>query len=61
MCDGKNHNLEVIFEHCYLWDTLAVVRWRSDCGAVVVDQEHDNRLSPGHYMKMKFPKQYKNG
>ena len=32
-----------------------VVRWCPQCGAIVVDREVDGRLSPGYYMKIKFP------
>lgn len=33
-----------------------VVRWCSNCGAVVIDEDYDGRTKPGGVMKMKFPK-----
>lgn len=33
-----------------------VVRWCSECGAVVVDEDSDGRIHPGGYIKMMFPK-----
>ena len=55
MCSNGKHNLEKIYRlsdgH---FDT--VVRWCSDCGAIVVDGEYDGRVSPGMYMPMKLPK-----
>lgn len=33
-----------------------VVRWCPDCGAIVVDEDCDNRVYPGACMKMRFPK-----
>ena len=36
-------------------DLEAVVRWCPECGAVVVDKEHDNRMF-GNYVGMKFSK-----
>ena len=33
-----------------------VVRWCSECGAVVVDTEYDGRTQPGSVREMKFPK-----
>jgi valyl-tRNA synthetase len=56
MCDGKNHHLKEIFrapESPY--DTEYVVRWCSECGAIVVDIDIDNRTSPGAGRKMEFP------
>lgn len=32
-----------------------VVRWCPNCGAVVIDFEVDERVSPGGVMKMRFP------
>jgi hypothetical protein len=57
MCDGHNHNLEVIYKAEPLaWPVAHVVRWCRDCGAVVVDAEGDGRTYPGNVMEMKFPK-----
>ncbi len=55
MCDGRNHNLIVIYSTCDAWNEERVVRWCTDCGAVVVDRESDGRLF-GKIVKMKFPK-----
>lgn len=33
----------------------AVVRWCSQCGAVVVDEDYDGRTRAGSYQKMRFP------
>lgn len=32
-----------------------VVRWCSECGAVVVDVDYDGRTAAGRIMKMKVP------
>ena len=53
-CDGKTHNLVEIYRHSHAI-TDAVVRWCSDCGVVVVDEDIDNRTAPGNFMKMRFP------
>jgi hypothetical protein len=53
-CDGVHHNLLAIFIH-YKAASEAVVRWCVDCGAVVIDEDSDNRTSPGRYMSMRFP------
>ena len=55
MCDGKNHNLKVIYSVDVGYREEHVVRWCKDCGAVVVDQESDGILF-GNIVKMKFPK-----
>jgi hypothetical protein len=55
MCDGTNHNLKVIYVDNFS-DHARVVRWCTDCGAVVVDIDVDGRTNPGGKMKMKFPK-----
>ncbi len=55
-CIKGEHTLESI-ESLSHWDgSEQVVRWCSVCGAVVVDMQIDNRITPGHYMPMKFPK-----
>ena len=57
MCDGKHHNLEEIAKfQSNIPGGDNVVRWCSDCGAIVIDVEIDNRIYPGKWMKMKFPK-----
>jgi hypothetical protein len=54
-CDGHDHMLiEIYRRHGAASD--AVVRWCIDCGAVVVDEDSDNRTSPGQYGKMRFPR-----
>src|SRR5205809_6192096 len=54
-CNGEKHRLEEIYCRPEAHDGLTVVRWRKDCGAVVVDYDQDRRTSPGYYMEMKFP------
>jgi len=46
-----NHELDEI----YRVEIDAVVRWCPICGAVVVDEDCDNRIAPGAIMKMRFP------
>ena len=36
-------------------DVEDVVKWCTNCGAVVIDGEYDNRTAPGKVMKMRFP------
>lgn len=36
-------------------DATLVVRWCSNCGAVVIDTDIDGRTVPGDVMKMRFP------
>ena len=55
MCDGHKHNLIVIISFNLLGSEKNVVRWCTDCGAVVVDGEYDGRTYPGKIVKMKFP------
>lgn len=55
MCDGRHHNLQVIYEVDAGWNEEHVVEWCEDCGAVVVRRESDNRCF-GDVVKMKFPK-----
>lgn len=55
-CDGQRHNLEIIFVHRQNELGEAVVRWCSDCGCIVVDEDFDGRTSPGGYVKMRFPR-----
>ena len=55
MCDLQNHNLEEIYSK-NIDGCEEVVRWCSDCGAVVVDIDYDNRTYPGGVIPMKFPK-----
>jgi len=58
MCDKANgkHKLKVVYASIGTWGEADVVRWCSDCGAVVVDVEVDNRINPGGVRKMEFPK-----
>jgi hypothetical protein len=57
MCDGRNHNLIMIFKGTPAFDEdpYPVVRWCEDCGAIVVDREVDGRLA-GRIEEMRFPK-----
>lgn len=55
MCDGKKHNLVELYRHGYAEDTVTVVRWCTECGAVVVDVDYDGRTSPGGVVPMRFP------
>ncbi len=54
MCDGRNHPLEVIYEH-EQGDESHVVRWCPDCGSIVVDFEMDGRVAPGGMMPLRSP------
>ncbi len=36
-------------------DECSVVRWCSNCGAIVVDREVDNRII-GHFKELTFPR-----
>ena len=57
-CNVGKHDLIEIAELPHSWDgSSQLVKWCQICGAVVVDLEIDGRVTPGHYMKMKFPKQ----
>lgn len=59
-CENGQHNLLEIFRSLHSWDgTEKVVRWCDNCGAVVVDIDVDNRISPGAGQKMMFPKNIK--
>lgn len=55
MCDGHNHPLVEIHRSKDAYDVYTVVNWCPDCGAVVVDGEHDGRVAPGRVMPMRFP------
>lgn len=55
MCNGTHHPLKEIFRSGYEDDIQSVVRWRPDCGAVVVDQEYDGRVRAGAVLPMQFP------
>jgi ribosomal protein S27AE len=56
MCDGRNHPLCEIFRTKDAYEIYSVVNWCPDCGAVVVDGEHDGRVAPGRVMPMRFPR-----
>lgn len=56
MCDGTNHNLIEIYRTGYEDKDQDVVRWCTDCGAIAVDSDMDNRTYPGRIVSMKFPK-----
>ena len=55
-CNDSNHNLEVIYCEDLPFDNQYVVRWCSNCGAVVIDLDNNNRTYPGVFMRMKFVK-----
>ena len=55
-CKKGNHPLIEISSILLGYDEEKIVRWCPNCGAIVIDLEVDNRLFPGHYMKMKIPK-----
>ena len=55
-CTNGSHQLIDIYRHGYEDEEVAVVRWCTECGAVVVDVDMDGRIAPGHIMKMRFPK-----
>jgi hypothetical protein len=50
----RRHNLQEIYSEGQ--DTRYVVRWCTDCGAIVVDVDVDGRVMPGRYSRMKFPR-----
>jgi hypothetical protein len=49
------HDLIEIYSECIDSQTEAVVRWCYNCGAIVVDADCDNRISPGYYRKIQIP------
>jgi len=52
----ERHNLIKIYEAGHsMSGSSSVVRWCTDCGAVVVDVDYDGRTNPGQTMKMKYP------
>ncbi len=50
------HKLIVIYEGPIFAYSNEVVRWCSECGAIVVDEDYDGRTKPGAIMKMRLPK-----
>jgi hypothetical protein len=52
----SKHTLEVIMSRGEGYGCDAVVRWCSQCGAIVIDVDCDNRTAPGRIMKMRLPK-----
>ena len=50
----KKHELIVIATIPEGFEIYAVVRWCTNCGAIVVDTDHDGRTSPGDRMKMRY-------
>jgi hypothetical protein len=51
-------SLIVIYNGCFDYFTQEKVRWCPKCGAVVVDEDTDGRISPGSIRKMQFPLNY---
>ena len=56
ICKNNDHELIEISNNYHNAFDEEVVRWCKKCGAIVVDLDYDNRIYPGFYMKMKFPK-----
>ncbi len=54
-CIEGDHDLQEINNHGGTYDEYEVARWCKICGSVVVDVDVDNRIYPGHVMKMKTP------
>ena len=55
-CSGGKHSLIKITSNEISYGEVEVVRWCSECGAVVVDTDYDGRTAAGACMKMRFPK-----
>ena len=55
-CTNGKHSLIDIHSHGYEDEGITVVRWCTECGAVVVDIDQDGRTFAGNVMKMRFPK-----
>jgi hypothetical protein len=54
------HKLVDILFARHIWDeSYKVARWCSECGAIVVDLDYDNRTAPGRIMPMRLPKNLK--
>lgn len=53
----KDHNLVLIESapSSLYFGSWKRVQWCSDCGAIVIDLDHDGRIIPGGIMKMTFP------
>jgi len=56
--EGNQHvgQLLEIFSFTSPDDSDEIVKWCPICGAVVIDQEVDNRVYSGRIMQMRFPK-----
>lgn len=53
----KPHALQEIDRHSSGFPGISrVVRWCSDCGAVVIDNDIDGKIAPGAWRRMQFPK-----
>lgn len=59
-CKEGQHSLIRITSNDINSFETEIVRWCTECGAIVVDMEVDNRTFPGKYMKMKIPTITKN-
>jgi hypothetical protein len=53
-------DLQEIYSEDFALDTRTVIKWCSTCGAVVIDEECDDRVYIGRVMKMQFPKNFNN-
>lgn len=52
----KPHNLVEIDRRSTGYEQMAVTRWCTDCGGVVVDTDIDGRTMAGDQVRMRFPK-----
>jgi hypothetical protein len=57
----QQHNLIVIQRMRISAYEESVVRWCAGCGAVAVDLDVDGRTDPGHFMRMRFPHDLRQG
>lgn len=52
-----NHDLIEISSKVGMYSEEYIVRWCTECGAIVIDEEIDGKIMhPGGIMKMKYPK-----
>lgn len=54
-CTGGRHRLVEVYRADNGFED-EVVRWCSNCGAIVVDLDYDGRVYAGRIMKMRLPK-----
>lgn len=58
-CLNNKHNLVEVYVDGYEEEPHNVVKWCTECGAVVVDTEYDGRVVPGDVMEMRIPETFK--